>query len=76
LEVRKKQLNLNLNAAIELNRAGEACLAYELAERGLTVEQQKALPVKYRGVKVDCDFGLKNSLSANSAVSAVNGYKK
>ncbi|MGA7874667.1 MAG: GxxExxY protein [Desulfoferrobacter sp.] len=34
----------------------EACLAYELAERGLKVEKQKALPVKYRGVELDCGY--------------------
>ena len=34
----------------------EACLAYELAKRGLAVEQQKELPVKYRGVKLDCGY--------------------
>ena len=39
-----------------LESAYEACLAFELVERGLTVEQQKALPVKYRGVKVDCGY--------------------
>ena len=39
-----------------LESAYEACLAYELAERGLAVERQKSLPVKYRGVKVDCGY--------------------
>ena len=39
-----------------LESAYEACLAYELAERGMAVEQQKALPVKYRGVKLDCGY--------------------
>jgi GxxExxY protein len=34
----------------------EACLAYELAKRGLAVERQKELPVKYRGVKLDCGY--------------------
>jgi len=34
----------------------EACLTYELAERGLAVERQKELPVKYRGVKLDCGY--------------------
>jgi len=34
----------------------EACLAYELANRGLAVERQKELPVKYRGVKLDCGY--------------------
>lgn len=36
----------------------EACLAYELAEQGLSVERQKGLPVKYRGVKIDCGYRL------------------
>ena len=31
----------------------EACLAYEPANRGLTVEWQKEPPVKYRDVKLD-----------------------
>jgi len=39
-----------------LESAYEACLVYELAEQGLAVERQKALPVKYRGVKVDCGY--------------------
>ena len=39
-----------------LESAYEACLAYELPERGLSVERQKALPVKYRGVNVDCGY--------------------
>ncbi len=34
----------------------EACLAYELVERRMSVERQKALPVKYRGVNLDCGY--------------------
>ena len=41
-----------------LESAYEACLAYELAERGLSVERQKALPVEYKGVKLECGFRL------------------
>jgi GxxExxY protein len=29
-----------------------------LAERGLAVERQKPLPVKYRGVELDCGYRL------------------
>jgi GxxExxY protein len=36
----------------------EACLKYELQETGLLVESQKALPVTYRDVKLDCGFRL------------------
>lgn len=32
----------------------EVCLAYELTQRGLHVEQQKPLPVLYREVYLEC----------------------
>ena len=41
-----------------LESAYEACLAFELADRGLSVERPKALPVTYRGVKLDCGYRL------------------
>jgi GxxExxY protein len=41
-----------------LESAYESCLAYELAERGLSVERQKELPVRYRGVQLDCGYRL------------------
>ena len=41
-----------------LESAYEACLAFELAEQGLSVERQKALPVIYRDVKLDCGYRL------------------
>jgi GxxExxY protein len=41
-----------------LESAYEACLAFELAQRGLKVEQQKPLPVVYREVKLDCGYRL------------------
>jgi len=56
-----------IGAAIEVHRAlgpgllesaYEACLAFELAQRSLKVEQQKALPVVYREVKLDCGYRL------------------
>ena len=34
----------------------EACLKYELELRGVKVESQKALPVIYHGVQIDCGF--------------------
>lgn len=39
-----------------LESAYEACLAFELAQRGLKVEQQKPLPVVYRDVRLDCGY--------------------
>ena len=41
-----------------LESAYEACLAYELAEKGLKIERQKGLPLKYRGVLLDCGYRL------------------
>lgn len=39
-----------------LESAYEACLAFELGKRGMRVEQQKALPVVYEGVKLECGY--------------------
>ncbi|MCE9563204.1 MAG: GxxExxY protein [Planctomycetes bacterium] len=41
-----------------LEAAYEACLEFELIDRGFTVERQQALPVLYRGMRVDCGFRL------------------
>jgi len=41
-----------------LESAYEACLAYELVERGLKVEQQKPLPLVYKAVNLDCGYRL------------------
>lgn len=41
-----------------LESAYEACLAFELRDRGLRVEEQKPLPVVYRGVRLDCGYRL------------------
>lgn len=56
-----------IGAAIEVHRAlgpgllesaYEACLAFELAERGLRIERQKALPVVYKGLDLDAGYRL------------------
>ena len=39
-----------------LETAYESCLAYELLDRGLLVERQKALPLVYRNQVLDCGF--------------------
>ncbi|MFO7957480.1 MAG: GxxExxY protein [Candidatus Brocadiia bacterium] len=41
-----------------LESAYEACLAYELTDRGLGFEQQKPLALVYRGMKLDCGYRL------------------
>jgi GxxExxY protein len=54
-----------IGAAIKIHRklgpgllesAYEACLAYELRQLGLYVERQKAVPLIYGTVKLDCGF--------------------
>jgi GxxExxY protein len=36
----------------------EACLTFELAERGLEVRAQVALPITYRTVRLDAGYGI------------------
>ena len=54
-----------IGAAIEVHRqlgpgllesVYEAALAYELTERGLTVERQKPVPIAYKGLRFDEGF--------------------
>jgi GxxExxY protein len=41
-----------------LESAYEECLCYELALHGIRFERQKALPVIYKGVRLDCGYRL------------------
>ena len=34
----------------------EACLEYELTEAGFAIARQVTLPVRYRGVNLDCGY--------------------
>jgi len=54
-----------IGAAIEVHRglgpgllesAYEACLCYELGQRGLAFQRQVALPVVYKTVQLDCGY--------------------
>lgn len=54
-----------IGAAIEVHKAlgpglletaYEACLIYELKQRGMRVEWQKGMPVEYKEVKLDCGY--------------------
>ena len=56
-----------IGAAIQVHRglgpgllesAYEACLVFELSQKGLRIEQQKPLPVVYKGIKLDCAYRL------------------
>ena len=39
-----------------LESACEACLTFELVDRGLRVDRQKPVPLVYRGVHLDCGY--------------------
>ena len=39
-----------------LESAYEECLYYELQKAGLSVEKQKAIPVVYKEIKLDCGY--------------------
>ena len=41
-----------------LESAYEVCLVHELTSRGLSVERQKSLPVRFRGLEIDADYRL------------------
>ena len=56
-----------IGAAIEVHRtlgpgllesAYEACLVFELQEKGLNIERQKPLPLVYKNVKLDSGYRL------------------
>lgn len=71
-ETRSKLLHEDLTeriigAAIEVHRAlgpgllesaYEECLCHEFHLRGISFERQVALPVEYKGVKLDCGYRL------------------
>jgi len=41
-----------------LESAYEACLAYEMIQRGFKIERQKELPLKYRDITLECGYRL------------------
>jgi GxxExxY protein len=45
----------------------QKCLAFELAERGLSVEREVALPVVYKGNRIDCGYRI-DLLVENSVI--------
>jgi GxxExxY protein len=70
-ETQRKYLNelsaRVIGACIEIHRvlgpglletAYEECLAYELSAMGVRFERQKPLPVRYKGVNLDCGYRL------------------
>lgn len=67
MDAKGVEITEQIGAAIAVHRAlgpgllestYEACLAFELLERRLRIERQTALPVVYRGVRIDCGYRL------------------
>ena len=49
-----------------LEQSYEACLTFELLQRGLSIERQKPLPLTYKNQRLDC--GLRIDLLVEEAV--------
>jgi len=58
-----------------LESAYEACLAYEIARSGFSVERQKELPVIYRNVKLDCGYRI-DLLVENKVIVEIKAIDK
>lgn len=58
-----------------LESSYEACMAYDLIQAGMTVEQQKPLPVVYRGVKLECGYRL-DLLIENEVIVEIKSVEK
>jgi len=41
-----------------LESSYETCLIYELLQEGLKVERQKAIPIRYKEINLDCGYRL------------------
>ena len=76
-----------IGAAIEVHRelgpgllesAYQACLAREFSLRNLPFEQEKPLPVEYKGARVDCGYRLDFIVAEKVVVElkAVNAVQK
>ena len=58
-----------------LESAYEACLVYELASQNLKVERQKSLPLRYRGIQLDCGYRL-DLLIEESIIMEIKAIEK
>jgi GxxExxY protein len=58
-----------------LEHAYEACLTFELLNRGLKIERQKALPIFYKGQRVDCGYRM-DLLVEDSVIVEVKSIEK
>lgn len=57
-----------------LESAYQACLFYSLTEKGLNVEKEKPMPIKYKNVELDC--GQNRFVSGEGISSRVKGSRR
>lgn len=58
-----------------LESAYEECLCFELSQAGLSFERQKAIPVRYKNVKLDCGYRV-DLLVENGVVLELKSVEK
>ncbi len=58
-----------------LESAYEACLAFELADRELQIERQKAIPVTYKGLEIDAGYRI-DLLAERSVVLEIKAVER
>ena len=58
-----------------LESAYEACLVFELLQRGFQVERQKPLPLVYRGRTLDCGYRI-DFLVENEVIVEVKAVER
>ena len=58
-----------------LESAYEPCLAYELKDHGLALERQKALPLTYRNLRLDCGYRV-DLLVENAVIVEVKSVER
>ena len=58
-----------------LESAYAVCMVYDLVKEGLKVEQQKPLPIVYRGVKLGCGYRL-DLMIENEVIVEIKSVEK
>ena len=58
-----------------LESAYEVCMVYDLVKAGSKVEQQKPLPIVYRGVKLECGYRL-DLMIENEVIVEIKSVEK
>ena len=58
-----------------LENVYKECLYYKLKKTGFTIEKEKALPIKFEGVELDCGYRI-DLLVENSVVIELKSVKK